>query len=120
MRLMHQANDMVLEGWVMDDIYCKKSTWVTNRWDMFESNPSCIRTCYTPAEIHSMQNQDQCSLCHEKFHSESIVVNTSCNHNFHWKCSNDDNNTSGLFTWFHLQEKFICPYCRQPAVRILT
>ncbi len=120
MQLLHQANDMVLEGWMMDDIYCKKSTWVTNRWDMFENSPNWIRTCYTSSEIKAMQNQDQCCLCHEKFQSDSIVVNTCCNHNFHWKCCGDEKSTSGLFTWFQIQDKFICPYCRQHAIRILT
>jgi hypothetical protein len=119
MRMMHQANDMVLEGWVMDDIFCKKSTWVTNRWDMFDNSPQCIRTSYTENEIRTMQNQDQCSLCHEKFQSDNIVVNTCCNHNFHWKCCGDENSTCGLFTWFQIQDKFMCPYCRQPAICIL-
>jgi len=120
MRLLHQASDMVLDGWIMDDIYCKKSSWVTNRWDTYENSPSSIRTCYNETEINAMLGQDQCCLCHERFGPDSVVVNTCCNHNFHWKCSGDETNASGLFTWFHVQDKFPCPYCRQSAVRILT
>jgi hypothetical protein len=119
MRLMHQANQMIIDGWLMDDINCKKSTWVTNRWSDFTSQPHTIRTSYTAHEIDSMLSQDQCSLCHDTFLPESIVVNTCCNHNFHWKCSEEENSFSGLVTWFIVQEKFPCPYCRQSAVRIV-
>jgi hypothetical protein len=119
LRLMQQANQMIIDGWMMDDVYCKKSTWVTNRWSDFKSQPHTIRTSYTAHDVDSMLSQDQCSLCQDKFLPDSIVVNTCCNHNFHWKCSEEQNSICGLVTWFVVQEKFPCPYCRQSAVRIV-
>jgi len=107
---------MVVNGWTMDDLIWGDATWVVNKWITFQMRPKDIRIKYTTNKIERMLAQDECMLCNEKFAPMDIVINTRCNHNFHWhSClSSDDNRTikcGGLVEWVR-RDKNSCPCCR--------
>lgn len=120
LKALNKCHDLVRDGWVMDDAYIGKSSAIINTWKSFTTQG--IRTAYTPQEKEVMVSQDQCSLCQETFQADDIVLNTCCNHNFHWVCQSDDRATrmSGISSWFHLKRDFACPFCRQAAVAFLA
>jgi hypothetical protein len=120
LKTLNKCHDLVRAGWVMDDAYIGKSSAVINTWKSFSTQS--VRNALTPQEKESMVSQDQCSLCHDAFQDDDIVLNTCCNHNFHWVCHSDDRATrmSGISSWFHLKRDFACPFCRQAAVAFLA
>ena len=34
-----------------------------------------------------MNNDNKCSICTTDFENDDLVINTKCNHNFHWDCN---------------------------------
>jgi hypothetical protein len=107
---------MIVNGWTMDDLIWGDETWVVNKWITFQMRPKDIRTKYTIHKIERMLAQDECMLCNEKFSPTDIVINTRCNHNFHWgPCQSSDDNGAikcyGLVEWVK-QNKITCPCCR--------
>jgi hypothetical protein len=107
---------MVENGWTMDDLIWRDETWVVNKWISIQMRSKEIRTKYTNNKIESMLSQDECMLCNDKFSPTDIVINTRCNHNYHWgPCpSNDGNGTikcNGLVEWVR-RNKISCPCCR--------
>jgi hypothetical protein len=113
---MIEAVDMVKDGWKMDDIYARKSSWIINTWKSMVDLEDVVR-CFSSSEerIKTIEH-NVCSLCHENFKDDDVVVNTCCNHNFHWKC--DPMKLEGILYWFQLKQDFTCPFCRSPAVRL--
>lgn len=120
LKVLNRCHDLVQAGWTMDDAYIGKSSAVINTWRNFKTQD--VRNAFTPQEKESLVSQDQCSLCQDTFQDDDIVLNTSCNHNFHWVCHSDDRTTrmSGISSWFHLKRDFACPFCRQAAVNYLA
>ena len=120
LKVLNKCHDLVQDGWVMDDAYIGKSSAVINTWKSFTTQT--VRNAFTPQEKESLISQDQCSLCQDTFQDDDIVLNTCCNHNFHWVCHSDDRATrmSGISSWFHLKRDFACPFCRQAAVTFLS
>lgn len=116
--LICKSHAMVASGWCMDDIYCQKNTWLINRWADYKRRARELRTSHTSSDINLMLGQEQCCLCHDRFRDDSIVFNTCCNHNFHWQCNEE--NLTGIMTWFSAKNDFDCPYCRQRAVQFVA
>jgi hypothetical protein len=107
---------MIVNGWTMDDLIWGDDTWVVNKWISFQMKTKEIRTKYTNDKIERMLAQDVCLLCNDKFSPTDIVINTRCNHNYHWgPCqSSDDTGTikcNGLIEWVR-RDKITCPCCR--------
>ena len=117
--LLQKSHEMVSNGWTMDDAYTRRSSWVINKWSVFKNSISSVRKSFNARERKATLEQSQCCLCHDVFEDDDIVMNTSCNHNFHWRCCPDDqHNMSGISSWFNLKQEFICPYCRQNAIKV--
>jgi hypothetical protein len=104
---MNKAVYLVNAGWTMDDTLLRRKSWVVARWRDVVSNPSSIRTLDDAAALANMKSADTCALCLQRFRKSDVVVNTSCNHNFHFVC--DDG--QGLQTWLEGQHAN-CPICR--------
>lgn len=102
--IIEKAVKMTHANWTMDDAFHQKDTWVVGKWDGFLTGKH--RKNYTREKFTKMSECNTCSLCHEKFAPHDIVLNTACNHVFHWKC----NATTGLNVW--AKEHSTCPYCR--------
>lgn len=108
--LIERVYNMIRNGWVMDDLIWKDKTWVLNNWITIQMRPKTLRTNYNETKIKRMIEQDECILCNEKFNPTDIVINTCCNHNFHWNVDNH-HKCKGLIEWTK-RGKSTCPYCR--------
>lgn len=114
MILLIRSKDLVSRGWIMDDIYLGKDTFIINTWSNIINIPENIRTEDDSADTLTCQHE--CSLCREPFKNEDIVLNTCCHHNFHWECHPEAAEKGGIMQWFTTKQTFSCPYCRQNAV----
>lgn len=114
--LLIRANDMVHRGWIMDDMYLGRRSWIINKWSVICDDTEGVRTKYSESAIAALKCQSECSLCQEAFGPDDVVINTCCNHNFHWTCSQEN---SGLLYWYRLKQSFLCPYCRQHSVHYI-
>ena len=112
---------LVKNGWIMDDYLLGNDAWIVAIWENYIKNPEKYRTkgiWHDNFVKNSERNHtidDFCSICHEKFKSNDIILSTSCCHNFHWQCTNDDSNNSsinGLKNWVVGHNRLCCPYCR--------
>jgi hypothetical protein len=110
---MIDAEAMVQKGWVMDDYYIRNMSWLLNRWSVYENEITTIRRAHSAKERGAFSEQTVCYLCHERFQPSDVVLNTCCNHNFHWKCQ--PMGMEGILYWFQLKQEFGCPCCRRPA-----
>jgi len=78
-----KAIELLYDGWIMDDYYLKKETSVLFFW----KNRDLVRTHYNDKEKEMMNNDNKCSICTSDFENDDLVINTKCNHNFHWDCN---------------------------------
>tara|TARA_B110000305_G_C19359352_1_gene598605 strand:+ start:217 stop:1206 length:990 start_codon:yes stop_codon:yes gene_type:complete len=97
--------DLILNGWIMDDFHLKDETSVLFLWKNINKN---IRTSFNKNDIEKMKNYNTCSICTSKFKDTDLIINTKCNHNFHWDCNNFN---SGIKNWI-LKFSHKCPICR--------
>jgi len=104
------AYNNVKKNFIMDDIYINEIS-VFFKWKNVNKN---IRTYYSEHEKNKLKNNIECVICSSKFTSEDIVINTRCNHNFHWKCCNN----SGLKNWI-TNFKVSCPICRKTDLNFI-
>ena len=104
--IVDKAVQMVNANWTMDDNCHAKDTWVVAKWDSIINSFGKHRKKFNPEKYNKIVSCNTCSLCHEKFNPEDTVLNTVCNHVFHWKC----NPETGLSNW--AKEHSTCPYCR--------
>lgn len=104
--IIEKSIKMTLKNWEMDDCLQNKSTWVVGKWGQFVQRKH--KKKYSHEQHKQLVANEECSLCYEKFKSDDIILNTACNHNFHWKC----NHTNGLAFWVKDREKNTCPCCR--------
>jgi hypothetical protein len=112
---------LVLRDWTMDDLVVGNDSWVINYWSMFNSLAKECRTCIDDKGCEMLRQQTECSLCGENYKHNDVVINTKCNHNFHWtqernSQTNVNNATSpshckGLREWVKLGN-VTCPICR--------
>lgn len=115
---VERAIQLVKNGWMMDDNMLARKCWVVAYWTNIRSQPKQIRLYDKDKDIKLMTEHSLCSCCHELFQENDIVVNTPCNHNFHWVCKTLDHNykecsDSGLKCWIWKQNKNSCPACRE-------
>jgi hypothetical protein len=107
--------DMIEKGWTMDDLIWGDDSWIINKWLTMQLRPKDVRTKYSDSKIERMLSQNECMLCNERFHPLDIVINTRCNHNFHWSCCHNTADGSirchGLVEWVK-RDKTSCPCCR--------
>lgn len=96
--VVNYAYNMTKNGWNMDDVIIGRLSWLICKW---QDMPP-VRTCCK-----------ECAICQEEFQSGDVVLNTLCNHNFHWFCRNNTSDkTIGLFNWVNCEQQVTCPSCR--------
>lgn len=100
-RLIESANVLVQKGWVMDDHILSDESWILSTWQNLMRQKSRKRKV--------LQNSCDCSLCQEEFEETDIVLNTCCNHTFHWQCKS---NQGGIKKWVDNHQNISCPICR--------
>ena len=100
-----KAYYLIQNNWIMDDYYLEKEMSVLFYW----KNRNIIRTTYNENENKKLVEGNVCSICSNEFNNNDIVVNTKCNHNFHWCCSAENN--LGIKYWI-LNYSHKCPMCR--------
>ena len=93
LNVINKAFELISNNWIMDDLYHQKPIWLVGKWENIISKKKYL-DCL------------ECSLCHDKFKTSDLVLNTVCNHTFHWNC----NSTNGLMHW--AKDHTTCPYCR--------
>ncbi len=109
--LIDNASNMVHKGWEMDDIMYGEQTWVVNRWIKIKDNPCVCRKSYSRAKVELMTSLNECPLCSDRFADNDIVINTKCNHNFHWH----NPRCKGLSEWM-MRGNVSCPVCRKNTI----
>lgn len=112
--IVDRAVSLVDGGWTMDDNILGKEGFVVNTWKAFVTDTKNIRTSYDSAKLKLTTSHRECSLCNEEFEASDIVINTCCNHNFHWDKQkyNQSNGCRGLSEWVNVG-KTSCPLCRK-------
>lgn len=117
--LMDRAFKLSVRGWTMDDAVLGQDAYVMNTWIMVKNVPNFVRKEYNEHQKELMTNMDECSICSEKFKDGDVVINTTCNHNFHWTllgCNRSNSGSSssckGLREWIQL-DNVTCPLCRK-------
>jgi len=71
-----------------------------------------LRNLYKKEDYKKILSQDECIICSNKFKDNDIIINTSCNHNFHWKTDCNLNiDCPGVSNWI-TNHKYNCPICR--------
>ena len=102
-----QAYSLVNNGWIMDDFHnpVRDTSCILLKWRNRDKDN--YRYNYNTEKYKKLKNNDSCTICGVNFTSECIVINTSCNHNFHWYC----NNNHGLKYWIQNHNNN-CPICR--------
>ena len=148
LRTIERAYTLVKnKGWVMDDMIRGRKSWIVAKWSMLKKKPDLVRTkifrtvdgitegaakhmlskslyAHVCNQPDAPTRSDTCAICQEGFLSDDIIVNLSCNHNFHWVCNSSPPTTvgestscggrvgvDGLCTWISSNRS--CPYCRE-------
>ncbi len=109
--LIDRAQGMIQRGWIMDDLLYGDQTWNINLWLTYHIRPQACRVFHDKKKLDLLTSLDECPLCNEVFKSCDIVINTRCNHNFHW-CNN---RCRGLSEWLK-RGNVSCPVCRKTAL----
>ncbi len=117
--LIDRACRFVSRGWVMDDSLVGDKIWVVGTWQYLSNGLRMVRKGYNRSEYDKMISMKDCSICNEEFKKSDIVINTKCNHNFHWQegmprggdvgCNST---CKGLKEWVN-RGNITCPICRQ-------
>jgi hypothetical protein len=109
--LIDKTHSMVQRGWVMDDTFYGDDLWNINRWITYQMRPQVCRVHHDKKKLDMLVCMNECPLCNEQFHDGDIVINTKCNHNFHW-CNS---RCKGLSEWLR-RGHVSCPVCRKTAL----
>lgn len=122
--MIDRACKLVIRGWVMDDSLLGDMTWVVGAWQIISNGLRMVRKGFDRNEYDKMASMKDCSICNEEFKRTDIVINTKCNHNFHWQeplpgsasaSRSGCNNVvccKGLKEWVS-RGNITCPICRQ-------
>ena len=116
--LIDRALRLVMRGWIMDDILLGDKTWVLSQWNVLNNELKMVRKKYDKDKYEQMICSAECAICNEEFQPTDIVINTRCNHNFHWNdmCAtylpNKSVRCKGLKEWAK-RGNISCPVCRQ-------
>lgn len=120
----------VKQGWHMDDSQLGYTSFVVARWSkLVHAFASIRKRCCQEAKYEQAVGHGTCSLCHESFEQDAIVVNLACNHTFHYMCctqqSQDTSSnpvttscTGGIHTWLLEKGNNSCPLCRESITTI--
>jgi hypothetical protein len=123
-----RAIKMVMMSWIMDDIVYGNDTWVVSKWTHLKKSPKTVRTEFDDYQCEQMLSRCVCAICHDEFNGDDVIVNTRCNHNFHWQCpyplhtspeqidiegNNENEPMHGLKHWVLRNKKHSCPTCRE-------
>ena len=100
---------LVKNNWIMDDYYNTNNNNISILFKWKNNNNKNYRLNYNDKDFKKLKSLDNCVICGNKFTFNCVVINTSCNHNFHWECGDKD---VGLKYWI-LNHKNSCPICRQ-------
>lgn len=109
--LIDNASELVSKGWFMDDLIFGEATWIVNKWKFIQEAPSQCRKSFPKAKQELMTSLNECALCSEHFVDDDMVINTKCNHNFHWH----SDTCRGLSEWM-AHGNITCPVCRKNAI----
>ena len=109
--LIDRTNVLVQRGWVMDDMFHGDELWNLNMWLTYQMRPHVCRVHHDKKKLDMLVCMNECPLCNEEFNDMDIVINTRCNHNFHW-CNN---RCKGLSEWLR-RGHVSCPVCRKIAL----
>jgi hypothetical protein len=109
--LVDRSESMIQRGWVMDDILYGEAIWNINMWLTYKIRPHACRVFHNKKKLEMLTSLNECPLCNEEFTTCDIVINTKCNHNFHW-CNN---RCKGLSEWLK-RGNISCPVCRKNAL----
>ena len=91
----------------MDDNYNENNNMpILFKWK--NNNNKNYRLKYNEEDFKKLKSIDKCVICGINFNPNCIVINTTCNHNFHWECGDEG---IGLKYWI-LNHKNNCPICR--------
>jgi hypothetical protein len=116
--LIDRALRLVMRGWIMDDMLLGDKTWVLSQWNVLSNELKMVRKKYDKNKYDQMVCNAECAICNEEFNPTDTVINTRCNHNFHWNdmCAtylpNKSIRCKGLKEWVK-RGKITCPVCRQ-------
>lgn len=116
--LVDRALRLIMRGWIMDDTLLGNKTWVLSQWNVLSNELKMVRKNYDKDKYEQMTCSMECAICNEEFQPTDIVINTKCNHNFHWNdlCAtylpNKSVRCKGLKEWVK-RGKISCPVCRQ-------
>ena len=116
--LIDRSLRLVMRGWVMDDMLLGNKTWVLAQWNVLTNELKMVRNKYDKEKYEQMICNTECAICNEEFKPTDIIINTKCNHNFHWNdmCTtylqNKTVRCKGLKEWVK-RGKITCPVCRQ-------
>lgn len=100
---LNECYKLVKNDLIMDDYY-NKDISILFKWKNINKK---IRLLYSENDKNKLNNNNECIICKNNFNNEDIIINTKCNHNFHWLCNND---TFGLKNWINCNKS--CPICR--------
>lgn len=109
--LIDKSQALVQRGWIMDDILYGAEVWNVNLWLTYQMRPQKCRMFHDKKKLDMLTSLNECPLCNEPFDNCDIVINTKCNHNFHWcnpRCR-------GLCEWLK-RGNMTCPVCRKNAL----
>lgn len=109
--LVDRSETMIQRGWVMDDLLYGDAIWNINMWITYCMRPNACRVFHDKKKVEMLTSLNECPLCNEQFATCDIVINTKCNHNFHW-CNN---RCKGLSEWVK-RGNISCPVCRKNAL----
>lgn len=107
---IREAECLIECGWVMDDLIHHDMCWVVGRWAFLQPHSETTVRKSQQDSQRDMSSVSECAICLSSFRNDDMVINLSCNHNFH--------PTPCLTTWInHIQSKCIhdtvnCPCCR--------
>jgi hypothetical protein len=112
-KLIDKVSLMILDGWTMDDSIHGDYSWIVASWITLLVRPGACRTRYSKEKIDRMLQHNECMLCNEQFQHCDIIINTRCNHNFHWGTFHvgGSSRCKGLVEWVK-RDKLTCPCCR--------
>lgn len=117
--IIDRALRLSMKGWVMDDMLLGEKTWVIAQWSILSNDLKMVRKSYDIEKYNQMSHMTECAICNETFAETDFVINTRCNHNFHWSecCYQSRTNSQsvrckGLKEWLK-RAHITCPICRQ-------
>lgn len=108
-----EAIRMIQDGWIMDDLHLGTASAVLLPWGNAKNNN--YRLYYSKEDYNKIHDNNNCSICGSEFKDVDIIINTKCNHNFHYICSHPSgaNQTElGLRQWITKYNNN-CPVCRR-------